>query len=188
MAAFAGRCTDCPVVDETRPRGSDTTDIRSPFKRFPAGDIRGTYVLLLSLASSERLVIGRLGTFTFPAGWYAYVGSACGPGGLPARLGHHLRIAARPHWHVDYVRARSRLVEIWYCRGPERREHHWAACLQTLAAAPPVAPGFGSSDCRCDAHLIAFATIPGIGQFRQKAAAPFDRKAPTIHRIRLKAS
>ena len=42
----------------------------------------GTYVLLLHLPDNEQLTIGKLGTFDFPAGWYAYVGSAFGPGGV----------------------------------------------------------------------------------------------------------
>jgi Uri superfamily endonuclease len=51
----------------------------------------GTYALLLKLDKQERITIGKLGTFDFPAGYYLYVGSALGPGGLRARLARHRR-------------------------------------------------------------------------------------------------
>jgi Uri superfamily endonuclease len=51
----------------------------------------GTYALLLKLDKQERITVGRLGTFGFPAGYYLYVGSALGPGGLRARLARHRR-------------------------------------------------------------------------------------------------
>jgi len=51
----------------------------------------GTYALLLKLDKQERITVGRLGTFDFPAGYYLYVGSALGPGGLQARLARHRR-------------------------------------------------------------------------------------------------
>jgi len=115
---------------------------------------RGTYVLVLRLARPAALEVGRLGCVEFPAGYYAYVGSALGPGGLAARLKHHLREAARPRWHIDYLRRAARPVEVWVSRDGRRREHAW---VRALAARPeigrPVA-GFGASDCRCGTHLF----------------------------------
>ena len=43
---------------------------------------RGTYILISHLESMVRLDIGRMGRFDFVPGFYAYVGSAFGPGGL----------------------------------------------------------------------------------------------------------
>ena len=51
----------------------------------------GAYVLAVRLDSRRELPVGRLGRFNFPAGWYLYVGSAMGTGGLPARLRRHRR-------------------------------------------------------------------------------------------------
>lgn len=51
----------------------------------------GTYALLLKLDKQERITVGKLGTFDLPAGYYLYVGSALGPGGLRARLTRHRR-------------------------------------------------------------------------------------------------
>ncbi len=42
----------------------------------------------------KRFEMGRLGRFDIIPGYYAYVGSAFGSGGLPARLGHHLKSTA----------------------------------------------------------------------------------------------
>ena len=55
---------------------------------------KGTYVLIVSVAQMKRLEIGRLGTFDIVPGFYAYVGSAFGAGGLRARIGHHLESTA----------------------------------------------------------------------------------------------
>ncbi len=120
---------------------------------------KGTYVLLIQLESGEEITVGRLGTFSFPAGYYLYVGSALGSGGLAARLARHRGSDKRPRWHVDYLLAHGHLLEIWQASGQERRECLWAAGARKMGGAMPV-PGFGSSDCRCPAHLIYFAAKP----------------------------
>jgi Uri superfamily endonuclease len=64
-------------------------------------------VLVLRLDTPQTIAIGRLGSIDFPVGWYLYVGSAHGPGGLHARLARHRRRLGgtkRAHWHVDYLR------------------------------------------------------------------------------------
>ena len=84
---------------------------------------RGTYALLLYLKAHQRTVVGALGAVEFPPGWYLYIGSAHGPGGLAARLARHRRRAGkRFHWHVDYVRAVTKLTEIWTSSDGIRRE------------------------------------------------------------------
>jgi Uri superfamily endonuclease len=49
-------------------------------------DERGTYILIASVLQMKRLKIGRLGTYDLLPDFYAYVGSAFGPGGLRARI------------------------------------------------------------------------------------------------------
>jgi Uri superfamily endonuclease len=114
----------------------------------------GSYLLLLDLAAPTRLMVGRLGTFDFPAGRYAYAGSARGAGGLRARVARHLRSEKRLHWHVDYLAARAPVVEVWYVESIERLECAWAARLSALSGASVPVEGFGSSDCGCRAHLV----------------------------------
>jgi Uri superfamily endonuclease len=62
---------------------------------------KGTYILIASATRVQRVEIGALGEFEIVPGFYAYVGSAFGSGGLAARIGHYLETTAEPHWHVD---------------------------------------------------------------------------------------
>ena len=127
---------------------------------------KGTYVLVLRLEGSEEITIGKLGTFTFPSGYYLYVGSALGPGGLEARLARHRRRGKKLRWHIDYLLERARLVEVWGVASTDRLECLWAQAARQLPGAEIPVPGFGSSDCRCPSHLIYLARKPSYEEFR----------------------
>ena len=136
--------------------------------------IIGTYVLALWLAETQRLSVGRLGRFEFPAGWYLYVGSALGPGGLPARLARHQRhlsAGKRPHWHVDYVREQAAWGGAWARVSAQRAECAWATTLHWLLEATIVARGLGASDCRCPAHLVCVPHLPTDEWFARELGA-----------------
>jgi Uri superfamily endonuclease len=120
------------------------------FDEFPLAP--GTYVLLVRVDQPLTLAVGRLGTVTFSGGYYAYVGSAHGPGGLRARLRRHLRAAKPLHWHIDYLTAAAPVTAIWLRESPERLECVWARELIARGSVP--VPRFGSSDCSCPAHLV----------------------------------
>jgi Uri superfamily endonuclease len=138
--------------------------------------------LLLKLDRQKRITIGKLGTFDFPAGYYLYVGSALGPGGLRARLARHRRgsqrssqPSSRPagkklHWHIDYLLQRAQLIEVWSVASEERLECRWSEVARELSGAQVPVRGFGSSDCRCPAHLIYFSACPHREQFEQACA------------------
>ncbi len=133
--------------------------------------IGGTYIIFAYLDHDAMLSVGRLGHCTFPAGYYAYVGSARGPGGLKARLARHLRAVKRARWHIDYLLEVATVVEIWQASSTERLECKWAEALQGLPpAAVPVA-GFGSSDCACHAHLCLFQALPSLEAFRSQLSS-----------------
>lgn len=70
-------------------------------------------MLLLRLPRPATIGVGRLGSFQLAAGWYAYIGSAHGPGGLVARTSRHLRSPKPLRWHVDYLRACAQPAAIW---------------------------------------------------------------------------
>jgi len=127
----------------------------------------GTYVLVLSATTGGSVRIGRLGKLRLQPGFYVYVGSALGPGGVRARLAHHMKPSSRPHWHIDYLRKHTVLEEVWYCHGRTPREHRWARCLGTLPGASIPLAGFGASDCRCDSHLYFFRSRPSRNAFAQ---------------------
>jgi len=129
---------------------------------------KGTYVLCMRLDEPEEITVGRLGTFLFPAGYYLYVGSALGPGGLEARLARHRRREKRPRWHIDYLLQRTHLLEMWSMASEERLECSLARAIREIPGAQIVAPGFGSSDCHCPSHLTYFENKPGFEILRAK--------------------
>ena len=116
----------------------------------------GSYALRLRLTAAIHLQVGRLGEFDFPAGDYVYLGSANGPGGIRARLLHHLRPVTRPHWHLDWLRMYTFLAAGWYSTMPGRLECVWSQAIHALPGVRVPVPGFGASDCRsgCPAHLM----------------------------------
>ena len=138
----------------------------------------GTYVLVLKLPSPATIMAGRLGRLEFPLGWYAYVGSARGSGGLAARLRRHLRSPKPLRWHVDYLRAESQPGEVWYAVGAARRECAWYAALTAFPGASVPIPGFGASDCRCEAHLVHFAGAPDAAAFACAVGEPISLWRP----------
>ncbi len=121
---------------------------------------KGTYILLLRLKDKKEIQIGRLGLFEFRSGYYTYVGSAFGPGGLAARLKHHCKKASSPHWHIDYFRKEAILMGAWISDQNVRKEHAWAHLLQNLKESEVPAVKFGSSDCKCKSHLFYFKKEP----------------------------
>lgn len=124
--------------------------------------MKGSYILVLQLDRPVTgLRVGRLGRFDFAAGFYLYVGSAYGPGGLAARLAHHLRRhKARPHWHIDYLRAEARLREAWTVAGPTRMECTWCRAMAAHPSLSAPVPGFGAGDTGCRSHLFYLPRAP----------------------------
>ena len=167
---------------------------------------KGTYALVMSLKSEVAIVVGRLAVngktcagseITFPPGYYVYFGSA--HGGLSARVSRHLKREKRLHWHIDYLTRFADVVEVWYAledsewmdRG-EKLECLWCQVARGMPRAQLHVPGFGSSDCRCAAHLIHFPSPPSFDLFRRllkergnilQKASPLDFKR-TIERER----
>ena len=129
----------------------------------------GTYIIILNLDKDSKLNIGRLGQYQLSRGYYAYVGSALGPGGLTSRIRHHLRSTTAPHWHIDYLQPIVEPLVVWYTASKLRLEHTWASVLQSSHRATVPVPGFGSSDCRCPSHLFYFRMKPTLRWFKRAA-------------------
>lgn len=128
----------------------------------------GTYALVVLLTETAVISIGKLGAEQFIPGYYVYLGSALGPGGLRARVGRHLRLRASsiPHWHIDYLLRKSKLIEIWWRSGDDRQECSWSEILGKVGMVFPL--GFGSSDCECNGHLVAFHTRSALHEGRER--------------------
>lgn len=129
--------------------------------------LRGTYALFLQLEQDTSIVVGRLGTFAFPSGYYIYVGSALGSGGLSARLARHQRRQKRLHWHIDYLLARARIIGVRTDASGERLECLWARKWLDTPGVQVIVPRFGASDCACPTHLLysASASLPGAESY-----------------------
>ncbi|MFP4632670.1 MAG: GIY-YIG nuclease family protein [Halobacteriales archaeon] len=116
----------------------------------------GTYSLVVDLVDDVEVDVGALGALYLPAGLYAYVGSARGPGGF-ARVDRHIgtlrgeRSVTR--WHVDYLSVDDAVR-------PRAVVRSDAGECDTAAATPgtPV-DGFGCSDCACDSHLFGVDSV-----------------------------
>ena len=127
-------------------------------------------MLIACAAQMKQLEIGRLGTFPIVPGFYAYIGSAFGAGGLRARLGHHLESTAAPHWHIDYLLQLARPVEIWYTTASRKLEHQWADLLEKAPHFRVPIPRFGSSDYRRSrsSHLYYAKRLTSFQRFQQQ--------------------
>lgn len=138
---------------------------------------KGTYVLIASVPQMKRINIGQLGHFDIIPGFYAYVGSAFGAGGLRARLGHHLEAIARPHWHIDYLLQVAQPIEVWYTTTEQKLERHWAELLENGPNFRIPIPRFGSSDYHRSrsSHLYFSKRVPSFGWFERQLALQFDR-------------
>ena len=113
---------------------------------------RGAYLLLLE--ARVAVEVGKLGLISLN-GWYVYVGSALGPGGLK-RVARHMAYQRRSQpplrWHVDWLLANGRLDSAIVAVTDRRVECDLAADLAVRL--PLAVPSFGSSDCACQSHLF----------------------------------
>jgi len=121
---------------------------------------RGAYQLLVRLDKDETIPVGKLGTFTFPTGFYVYTGSAMG--GLDARIARHLAKTKRFRWHIDFLLERSVIIRYAIEESSTRRECELAAAMLAMDGAQVPVEGFGSSDCRCRSHLVYFEREPEL--------------------------
>lgn len=152
--------------------------------------MKGTYLLILRLdAEIKQLPVGQLGYFDFVPGYYFYVGSAYGSGGLPARLAYHRRrIKAHPHWHIDYLRPYTTIVETWSVGCTTRLECRWAQALaQTPGFSLPIYK-FGSRDNGCYSHLLYAERKPGVCLLNATLLPNLDCNTADHHNLTLDIS
>lgn len=126
----------------------------------------GTYILILRCKISRSLKVGRWGKLEVRPGYYLYVGSAFGPGGVKARVSRHARTAKALRWHVDYLREVTELEAVWYSNAQLRLEHEWAQMMNAMPGVEAV-KGFGCSDCSCEAHLFFADREPVLRKIEQ---------------------
>ncbi|RAW46158.1 GIY-YIG nuclease family protein [Halorubrum sp. 48-1-W] len=136
----------------------------------------GTYTLLVELPTATTLSVGALGEHLFPAGAYAYTGSALGPGGF-SRVRRHRRTAHSDHdvrhWHVDYLlgETTARIDRVVHAPGVDAE----CAVARRLPAGP--VDGFGASDCGCSSHLSTAGTLDGL---IERVVRAYDAEATAV--------
>ena len=134
-------------------------------KSFNPG-LKAAYLLLLEAVKPFRRKVGSLGTLSFQAGYYVYVGSALGPGGVEARVKRHRRLAEKEKlklkWHIDYLLSAEpvRLKAVWAVETGKPLECELSRRVKKISAG--FIQGFGASDCRegCPSHLYFFKENP----------------------------
>ena len=111
----------------------------------------GVYLLILKLLDDTTVHCKKV-RFDLKAGWYYYCGSAMN--GLSARINRHLSDEKKNHWHIDFLLEHGQLqAAVPFVVHDARMEHELAAILHHTPGMTPV-PGFGASDCNCNAHLF----------------------------------
>jgi Uri superfamily endonuclease len=163
LVRYAGLIADMPEAPQPTVTAADAL---KPDK--------GTYVLLLSLRQETFFPrIGPFGAVTLPRGYFLYVGSAFGSGGVKGRVGHHALVhKERLHWHLDYARHKMDIEEVWCTYDLVKRECAWARLIHEHLGGDVVVTGFGSADCcklrrdlRCPAHFFHFRSRPTPSKF-----------------------
>lgn len=130
---------------------------------------RGTYLLILQLESEQiGIEIGRRLLLDFRLGYYGYVGSALGAGGLASRLKRHAAVNKRHHWHIDYLLSYAVLKGALVKADMHRLECDWSIWMSRQVVESIAR--FGSSDCTCQSHLfylgdeVAATRIVGLAE------------------------
>lgn len=117
-------------------------------------DLKGIYVLILKLDKKTVIRVGKLGTFSFRKGYYAYVGSALGPGGFK-RVTRHFDVASGKNstrkWHIDYLLPHSEVICAILIPTDGSIECNVARALGRFCTG---IQDFGCSDCSCQSHLF----------------------------------
>lgn len=113
----------------------------------------GIYTLILSLNREMKLHVGSLGRICFKKGYFAYTGSARGPGGL-IRVERHLDVLSgintARRWHIDYLLPNTSFEDVAVTYTIDDFE---CAIARKIGFELESIPGFGCTDCRCISHL-----------------------------------
>jgi endonuclease-3 len=120
--------------------------------------MKGTYVLIVLVKRNKKIKVGKLGKFLFKKGYYVYVGSAFGKiMNIKNRIKRYKKLVEEKRgnlkWHIDYLLVTKdvEITDVIIFRN-RKIECEIAKKLKVKAKIP--VKKFGSSDCKCPAHLF----------------------------------
>lgn len=120
---------------------------------------RGAYIILLFNQEDKEISFSRGlkdKAMLFRRGFYTYIGSALR--GLSSRVRRHLNQTNKAFWHIDYIKGDMKILKTFTIRSPRKIECEIAKELKEIA--DDYIPNFGSSDCKCESHLLYFNEDP----------------------------
>lgn len=121
-------------------------------------NFKGAYVLALRLDKAIHIEFPGVTCDQLMPGWYVYVGSARGSGGIRARVERHFRYDKKAHWHIDRLTVRA--VEIAALAVADGHECELVGKLLNSLKFEATAAGFGSTDCRlCESHRLTTSML-----------------------------
>jgi len=117
--------------------------------------LKGTYLLFIKIIEPVEITIKKK-SFFLNEGYYIYIGSAFGAGGLSSRLHRHLRKIKKKHWHIDQITTSkfSDIIGIGVLL-KQRVECGLSEIIESMEKTVPIT-GFGNSDCekKCISHFF----------------------------------
>jgi len=127
------------------------------------GSEKGTYVLILKLEKESIIKVGALGMKTFKTGFYAYIGSAFGHGGLKARISRYSKVR-RQRWHIDYILDFMETIEVWTIPNTRIEEELAGDAVKVF----DYIKGFGCTDKSGDiSHLLYLSNKDLLPEFKR---------------------
>jgi sugar fermentation stimulation protein A len=115
--------------------------------------VRGAYCIICELEKDAWIKVGSLGKARFPRGVYVYVGSA--QRGIEQRVGRHRSRKKKLKWHIDHFLEKAEVAAVIAVPSEDKEtECGLAKTILKISGASVPMMGFGSSDCKCDSHLV----------------------------------
>jgi Uri superfamily endonuclease len=108
---------------------------------------RGVYLVLLELERRTLISTGAR-EWELEPGMYIYVGSAMTS--LSERVGRHLKLEKKKHWHIDYLREESRVLAALLLPSDGRMEEELSRFVSKYGEG---VKGFGAGDCKVESNL-----------------------------------
>lgn len=139
--------------------------------------MKGIYTIIINVKKDFKKRVGSLGLIEFKKGIYLYTGSGIGSSiSIEDRLKRHLRKKKRELWHIDYLLSGEASVKAAVASKSGKENECLINNLLAQYFNGEFLKGFGSSDCRCKAHLIKVTNeeninrvIEGVSQVYKQA-------------------